>query len=90
MVRLKAIKNLDATLKETEFQFLMVRLKGITAGTDFRGITAFQFLMVRLKGNWLSHPRLTWPISIPYGSIKSVQAERAETAENDFNSLWFD
>ncbi len=54
-----------------EFQFLLVRLKGVRADFDYCKNYIFQFLLVRLKGLQPATYQFQVLISIPSGTIKS-------------------
>ena len=55
-----------------KFQFLMVRLKAELLQSSRNTVHIFQFLMVRLKARSLQDSPSHTHISIPYGSIKSI------------------
>ena len=71
------------------FQFHMVRLKGFSASASIPRVE-FQFHMVRLKARTiLTKGKLSW-VSIPYGTIKSLEFEVPMPVLCGFNSIWYD
>ena len=70
MVRLK-VSHFLAQINYKRFQFLMVRLKGLSYKILFLELSSFQFLMVRLKETNNLDIINFYKISIPYGAIKS-------------------
>ncbi len=69
------------------FQFLLVRLKVQIAGTVSDEQIAFQFLLVRLKAFWFIHTLFDCCISIPSGTIKSVEGTPKKRTELLFQFL---
>ena len=58
------------------FQFLMVRLKAELDTLRNYLLSQFQFLMVRLKGHLSALVLTSLRVSIPYGTIKSLNLQK--------------